>query len=100
MSDLPELDAEEQRVLGSLLINNVWLFLVVAGRFVVADALVAVALSRHPRGFRAAPLLRLAAHIAMVNGDLTTAWVRCELRCVPVVGKAGAAGGPVTGRAP
>ena len=68
----------QQRVQGSLLLNNVSEILVEAGRFDEAGALVAEALSRHPRGIRAAPLLRLAAHIAMVNGDLTTAWERCE----------------------
>ena len=68
----------QQRVQGSLLLNNVSEILVEAGRFEEAGTLVAEALSRHPRGIRAAPLLRLAAHIAMVNGDLTTAWERCE----------------------
>jgi DNA-binding CsgD family transcriptional regulator len=68
----------QQRVQGSLLLNNVSEILVEAGRFDEAGALVSEALSRHPRGIRAAPLLRLAAHIAMVEGDLTTAWERCE----------------------
>ncbi len=68
----------QQRVQGSLLLNNVSEILVEAGRFDEAGAMVAEALSRHPRGIRAAPLLRLAAHLAMVHGDLTTAWERCE----------------------
>ena len=49
----------QQRVQGSLLLNNVSEILVEAGRFDEAGALVAEALSRHPRGIRAAPLLRL-----------------------------------------
>jgi DNA-binding CsgD family transcriptional regulator len=74
----------QQRVQGSLLLNNVGEMLVEAGRLDEAEDIVGQALSRHPRGIRAAPLLRLAAHIAMVHGDLTTAWERCEQARVAV----------------
>ncbi|HEX5089361.1 MAG TPA: AAA family ATPase [Nocardioides sp.] len=68
----------QERQQGSLLLNNVSEQLAEAGRLEEAGELVADALSRHPRGIQAAPLLRLGAELALINGDLTTAWERCE----------------------
>ncbi len=68
----------QERQQGSLLLNNVSEQLAEAGRLAEAGELVADALSRHPRGIQAAPLLRLGAELALITGDLTTAWERCE----------------------
>jgi DNA-binding CsgD family transcriptional regulator/tetratricopeptide (TPR) repeat protein len=68
----------QERQQGSLLLNNVSEQLAQAGRLAEAGELVADALSRHPRGIQAAPLLRLGAELALITGDLTTAWERCE----------------------
>jgi DNA-binding CsgD family transcriptional regulator len=68
----------QERQQGSLLLNNVSEQLAQAGRLAEASELVADALSRHPRGIQTAPLLRLGAELALIAGDLTTAWERCE----------------------
>jgi DNA-binding CsgD family transcriptional regulator/tetratricopeptide (TPR) repeat protein len=68
----------QERQQGSLLLNNVSQQLAEAGRLAEAGELVDDALSRHPRGIQAAPLLRLGAELALITGDLPTAWERCE----------------------
>ena len=63
---------------GSLLLSNIGDVLLKSGRVAEAEELIAAALARHPRGIMAAPLLLAGARSSMVQGDLTTAWERCE----------------------
>jgi len=68
----------QDRQNGSLLLFNIGDVLLKSGRVAEAEELIAAALARHPRGIMAAPLLLAGARSSMVQGDLTTAWERCE----------------------
>ncbi len=63
---------------GSLVIANVAEALLATGRLDEADEVLTDALARHPRGVTAAPVLLQAGRLAMMRGDLTVAWERCE----------------------
>ena len=76
---VPELGRYGQdRQFGSLLLCNTSDTLIKAGRLAEAEELIDDALSRHPRGVMAAPVLLLAARLTVAQGDLTVAWERCE----------------------
>ena len=76
---VPELGRYGQdRQFGSLLLCNTSDALIKAGRLAEAEELINDALSRHPRGVMAAPVLLLAARLTVAQGDLTVAWERCE----------------------
>ena len=64
----------QDRQSGSLLLVNASDALVKAGRLTEAQELVTTALDRQPRGIMAAPVLFLAARIALARGDLDVAW--------------------------
>ena len=68
----------QDRQLGSLLLSNGSDALIKAGRLAEAGELIDAALARHPRGLMAAPVLLLAARLAVAQGNLTLAWERCE----------------------
>ena len=68
----------QDRQSGSLLLVNASDALVKAGRLSEAEELITTALDRQPRGIMAAPVLVLAARLALVQGDLTVAWDRAE----------------------
>ena len=60
----------QDRQSGSLLLVNASDALVKAGRLAEAQELITTALDRQPRGIMAAPVLFLAARIALARGDL------------------------------
>jgi len=64
----------QDRQSGSLLLVNASDALVKAGRLPEAQELITTALDRQPRGIMAAPVLFLAARIALARGDLDVAW--------------------------
>jgi DNA-binding CsgD family transcriptional regulator len=68
----------QDRQFGSLLLCNASDALIKAGRLAEAEELIEQALSRHPRGVMAAPVLLFAARLTLAQGDLTAAWERCE----------------------
>ena len=68
----------QDRQFGSLVLCNASDGLIKAGRLAEAEELIQEALSRHPRGVMAAPVLLLAARLGVAQGDLTAAWERCE----------------------
>ena len=68
----------QDRQNGSLLLFNIGDMLLKSGRVVEAEELIAAALARHPRGIMAAPVLLAGARSSLIQGDLTTAWERCE----------------------
>jgi DNA-binding CsgD family transcriptional regulator/tetratricopeptide (TPR) repeat protein len=68
----------QDRQFGSLLLCNTSDGLIKAGRLAEAEELINEALSRHPRGVMAAPVLLFAARLTVATGDLTAAWERCE----------------------
>ena len=68
----------QDRQFGSLLLCNTSDGLIKAGRLAEAEELINEALSRHPRGVMAAPVLLCAARLMVATGDLTAAWERCE----------------------
>ena len=68
----------QDRQSGSLLLVNASDALVKAGRLAEAEELITTALDRQPRGIMAAPVLLLAAKLALVQGDLTVAWDRAQ----------------------
>ncbi len=68
----------QDRQNGSLLLFNIGDMLLKSGRVAEAEELIAAALARHPRGIMAAPVLLAGARSSLIQGDLTTAWERCE----------------------
>ena len=68
----------QDRQNGSLLLFNIGDVLLKSGRVAEAEELIAAALARHPRGIMAAPVLLAGARSTLIQGDLTTAWERCE----------------------
>jgi DNA-binding CsgD family transcriptional regulator len=76
---LPELTRYGQdRQIGSLMLCNASDALIKAGRLAQAEGLIQQALSRHPRGIMAAPVLWYGAKLAVAEGELDVAWERCE----------------------
>ena len=63
---------------GSLVKANVSGVLIQAGRLGEASQIVTEALSRHPRGVMAAPVLMRAGQLAMIGGELEDAWEYLE----------------------
>ena len=68
----------QDRQNGSLMLFNIGDMLLKSGRVAEAEELIAAALARHPRGIMAAPVLLAGARSSLIQGDLTTAWERCE----------------------
>ncbi|WP_347351577.1 AAA family ATPase [Intrasporangium sp.] len=63
---------------GSLLAANTCEALLTTGRLPEAGELFEQVMGLHPRGITAAPMLIQGARLALVTGDLTQAWQRCE----------------------
>ncbi len=68
----------QSRQFGSLLLCNVSDALLEAGRRAEAAEMIDGARSLHPRGILAGPVQLLSARVALVAGDLTTAWDHAE----------------------
>ena len=68
----------QSRLSGTLLLCNTSDALIKAGRLDEAGELVASALERQPQGIMAAAVLLFSSRLAMVRGDLATAWDHIE----------------------